>query len=268
MPRNKKRILQIFITLLIVYFVICTALYLFQERIIFLPEKLDKSYRYNFDLPFEEMNIATGDGQSLNGLLFRAENSKGLIFYLHGNAGSLADWGYVAERYTALQYSVFILDYPGYGKSTGSIRSKEQLLGVVQEAYDFVKTGFDEDSIIILGYSIGTGPAAHLASKNHPRLLILQAPYYSLADLVRHTFKIVPTFLLRYNFETAAYAKECKVPIIIFHGDRDEVIYYKSSEKLISELKPTDKLITLKGQGHNGITDNPYYLAALTDLLK
>jgi pimeloyl-ACP methyl ester carboxylesterase len=119
----------------------------------------------------------------------------------------------------------------------------------------------------VLGYSIGTGLASRLASENNPNLLILQAPYYSLTDMMRHTFSIIPTFILKYKFETNKYLEDCNMPVVIFHGDRDEVIYYGSSLKLKDEFKNKVTLITLKGHGHNGMTDNEDYRKALKQIL-
>ena len=268
MLSTRKIILRTLKLLLIFYVLICVGLYFFQEKLLFFPDKLDKTYKFSFTQPFDEINIKTKDGKSLNGLLFKTDSSKGLVFYLHGNAGSLDNWGDVAKRYTDLHYSVFILDYPGYGKSEGAIKSKSKLFDDIQAPYDKMKQQFHEDSIVVLGYSIGTGLAAHLAATNRPRLLILQAPYYSLTDMMRHTYPIIPTFLLKYKFQTNEYLKNCKMPVVIFHGDKDEVIYYGSSLKLKEEMKTGDTLITLKGQGHNGITDNPDYVAAIKTVLR
>ena len=253
--------------LILFYIVLCAGLYFFQERLIFFPDKLDKDHKFPFNQPFEEVNIQTRDGKLLNALLFMADSAKGLVFYLHGNAGSVDSWGEVAERYTSLHYNVFVLDYPGYGKSEGSIKSKAQLFDAIQTAYDEMKKRFQEDSIVVLGYSIGTGPAAKLAATNRPKLLILQAPYYSMTDMMRRTYPFIPTFLLRYQLQTSEYLKDCKMPVVIFHGDQDEVIYYGSSLKLEKEMKSGDTLITLVGQGHNGMTDNPDYIAAIKKFL-
>jgi uncharacterized protein len=267
MLSTKKILLRTLKLLLILYIVICIALYLFQEKLIFFPDKLDKDYKFSFVQPFEEINIKVHDGNSLNGLLFKSDSTKGLIFYLHGNAGSVNSWGEVAKRYTDLHYDVFILDYPGYGKSTGTIKSKAQLFDDIQSAYDEIKKRYSEKQIVVSGYSIGTGVAAYLASTNRPKLLVLQAPYYNLSDLMRHTYPIIPTFLLRYKFETNQYLQKCKMPVVIFHGTRDEVIYYGSSLKLKKQMKQGDTLITLNRQGHNGITDNPDYITAIGTIL-
>ncbi len=258
------RIAQIVLGL---YVIVCGLLYFYQEKLIFIPQPLQKTFQFQFGQPYEEWYIRTRDEAQVHGLLFRAEQSKGLIFYLHGNAGSLASWGTVAKTYTDLHYDVFMLDYRGYGKSEGTIEGEEQLFADNQATYDELKKKYPEEKIIVLGYSIGTGMAAQLASANKPKLLILQAPYYSLTDMMRHTFSWVPTFLLKYKFETHEYLKQCKMPVVIFHGNRDEVIYYGSSIKLQQEFKTQDVLITLNNQGHNGMTDNPDYQAVMRSLL-
>ena len=249
------------------YIIICILLYFFQEKLIFLPEKLGKNYKFSFDQKFEDINIRTADNTLLNALLFKADSSKGVIFYLHGNAGDLSSWGEAAKTYTDLNYDVFMVDYRGYGKSEGKITSQKQLFQDNQTAYDELKTKYSEDKIIVLGYSLGSGLAAKVASTNNPKLLILQAPYYSLPDLVRHTMRIIPTFLLKYKLNTADYLKECKMPVVIFHGKQDEVIYYGSALKLKVEFKKQDTLITLIGQGHNGITENPDYKIEIKKVL-
>lgn len=255
----KKTILRILKIVAGLYIIVCILLFFFQEKLIFFPQKLEKEYKFSFVQKFEEIDIKTKDNKLLNGILFKADSSKGLIFYLHGNAGSLSSWGDVAKTYADLNYDVFMLDYRGYGKSEGSIKGQSQLFQDIQIAYDSLKNKYSEDKIIVLGYSIGTGLAAKVASTNNPRLLILQAPYYSLTDMMRHNYPIIPTFILKYKFETNNYIKSCKMPIVIFHGDQDEVIYYGSSLKLQKGFKKQDTLITLVGQSHNGMTQNLDY---------
>jgi uncharacterized protein len=267
MLSTKKLLKRTLLLTALLYIIICTALYFFQERLIFFPEKLAADYKFTFSQKFEELSFKTKGNSKLSGILFKADSSKGLIFYLHGNAGSLSSWGEVAKTYTDLNYDFFILDYRGYGKSEGQISSQNQLYNDVQLVYDSIKAKYAESKIIVLGYSIGTGPAAKLASTNSPNLLILQAPYYSLTDMMKHSYPIIPTFLLKYKFSTNEYIKNCKMPVVIFHGDKDEVIYYESSLKLKELFKNTDTLITLTGQGHNGMSDNKQYLIELQRIL-
>lgn len=242
--------------------------YILQEKLIFFPEKLATDHAFNFPQSYEEVFISSADGKRLHGLLFKVNNPKGLIFYLHGNAGSLDGWGGVAETYTRIQYDVFLLDYRGYGKSEGRIESEDQLSRDVQSAYDQMAQVYADNKIVVLGYSIGSGLAAKVAATNAPRLLILQAPYYSLTDVMNHTIPFLPAFLLKYRLETNQYIQACKMPIVLFHGDQDEVIPYSQSVKLKSLLKDSDTLITLNGVGHNGMTHDVGYVAAIERVLR
>jgi uncharacterized protein len=265
--RTKRTLINTLLLLFIFYIVLCVILFFFQEKLIFFPEKLDSDFQFSFPGKFEEIRFQTDDHTLLNGVLFKADSSKGLIFYLHGNAGSINTWGEIAKTYTDLDHDIFILDYRGYGKSEGTIKSQDQLFRDLQMVYNELKKRYNEDNVIVLGYSIGTAPAANIAAANNPKLLILQAPYYSLTDMMRNTYRIFPTFLLKYKFRTDQFIRDCKMPVVIFHGDQDEVIYYGSSLKLRGLMKRADTLITLRGQGHNGITDNPDYKTEIEKIL-
>ncbi len=78
--------------LLLFYLLICLFLYFFQERFIFFPEKLAKNESFTFQQKFEEVTIRSQDGTLLHALHFKSDSAKGVIFYLHGNAGSLRSW--------------------------------------------------------------------------------------------------------------------------------------------------------------------------------
>ncbi|MGI9583729.1 alpha/beta hydrolase [Chryseobacterium sp. RRHN12] len=263
----KKLLLGILAFFLAAYVILCVGIYFYQEKIIFYPEKLPENYKFTFDGDFDEIPIKTQDGKHLSSVLFRAQNPKGVIFYLHGNGGSIKDWGEVTQLYRSMNYDTFMPDYRGYGKSEGKISNKDQLLSDVDTAYKELLKRYPENKIIILGYSVGTGLAAKLASEHHAKLLILQAPYYSTEDEMSRKFSFLPKFLLKYNFETGEYLKTVKSPIIIFHGDKDEVINYKASLKLKNNFKKDDSLIILKDQYHNGITDNLDYQKAMKRIL-
>lgn len=259
-----KIIIVVIVILLILLF---GALYFYQEKLIFFPQKLKKSYQFNFgNQNFEELMIKTADDKLINALLFKADSSKGVIFYLHGNAGSLESWGFVTELYTYMNYDVFIVDYRGFGKSEGKITGEKQLFEDNQIAYNKLKERYKEEDIILLGYSIGTGMVAKLAAENKPRLMILQAPFYSFAEMLSKQFSF-PSFLLKYKLHTNMYLKQCKCPVITFHGDRDEIVNYKWSVKLKEEFKDKIELITLHGEGHNEITTNETYQRELHRIL-
>ncbi|NOU58520.1 alpha/beta hydrolase [Marinifilum caeruleilacunae] len=252
---------------LVLYVAFCAGLYFLQENFIFFPEKLEADHSFHFTQKFEELEFNTADGINLHGLLFKADSAKGVIFYLHGNGGSLRSWGNVAQNYTSLNYDVLMLDYRGYGKSEGEISGQEQLYTDNQLVYDELKKIYKEEDIVVLGYSIGTGLAAKLASDNLPARLILQAPYYSLTDMMRQRFSFVPTFLLKYKFATNEYLKNCSMPVTIFHGKDDRVISYQAAVQLRMDFPDKVELISLENQGHNQMTDHPKYQSELKRIL-
>ncbi|MDO7845234.1 alpha/beta fold hydrolase [Hymenobacter sp. M29] len=249
------------------YVVLCAVLYFKQESLLFSPSRLPADYRFQFPGRFEERWTKMADGTRLHGLLFHAPNAKGLVFYLHGNGGDVSSWATAAPVYTRLGYDAFFLDYRGYGKSEGRITSQQQLLSDVQTAYRQLLPEYPESRTVILGYSVGTGLATWLAAHEHPRMLILQAPYFSMRDLAKRLYPFVPGFLVRYPLPTNELITKVQAPVVLFHGDHDEVIYYQSSVRLKALLKPADRLVLLPGAGHNGMTDNPYYQRELARIL-
>jgi uncharacterized protein len=253
----------------IIYLLIVSYIYFNQEAMIFQAVKLPKEYKFDYNQYFEEINIKSFDNTILNGLLFKSkEASKGLIFYLHGNAGALNTWGNIAENYTNLGYDIFILDYRGYGKSEGEIESELQFNNDISAVYKVLLSKYKEEKVTIIGYSIGTGPATFLASNNNPKQLILQAPYFNFLELSSGRVPFIPNFLKKYNFETNKLITKVKPPIFIFHGDKDQVINYNNSERLSNLLKPNDHFYTLKGQDHIGINENKEFLEELKNILK
>lgn len=238
-----------------------------QEKIIFHPEKLDADYTYNISSDFQEFNIKTGDGVTLNALLFKADSSKGAVIHYHGNSGNISHWEDRTDIYTDLGYDFFIMDYRGFGKSSGTIESESQLFDDAQLVYDTLLTYYKEENIIVEGYSVGSGIAAEIALNNNPKELLLLAPYYGLKDLMRHTYPILPTFLLNYPLATFERIPKINVPITIFHGNEDQVIPFNSSERLSKLLKEEDTFISLNGCGHNAVQSQEGYLNELALIL-
>ncbi len=250
------------------YLILCVLMYLNQENFIFYPLKINKDTKFTYTEKFKEINLETNDGITINNLYFETENPKGVVYFLHGNAGNLSTWGNVASVYLESGYNVFITDYRGFGKSEGNISNEKQLFEDAQLGYDFLKKEFKEDQIIIVGYSIGTGIASYLASKNNPQKLILQAPYFNLKTEMKSRFPFLPTFILKYPLENNLYLSKVKSPIFIFHGEKDYVIAPENSLQLKPLLKDKDTIFLLKNQGHIGINNHSQYQKELIAILK
>jgi dipeptidyl aminopeptidase/acylaminoacyl peptidase len=99
----------------VLYLLYVSYIYFNQAEMVFIANKLPENYKFELNQKFEEITIPSFDNKKLNGLLFKTPQPKGLIFYLHGNAGSLDSWGNNAEIYTNFGYDIFFLDYRGFG---------------------------------------------------------------------------------------------------------------------------------------------------------
>lgn len=240
----------------VIYVVIVSYVYFNQVGMVFQTSQLSKDYQFDFQQKFEEINITSFDDVKLNGLLFEAEKSKGLIFYLHGNAGTLETWGKIAKIYTRLGYDIFILDYRSFGKSEGEIENEEQLNKDVSVVYKTLTKRYPENKIIITGYSIGSGLATILASENHLKALILQSPYYSFTELSSSRVRFFPDFMKKFHLETFRYLPKVKAPIYIFHGTDDQLISCSNSVRLNKLLDFKGHFYALKDQGHIGMNEN------------
>jgi len=240
------------VTVILFVLVIFVLLFSFQDKFIFFPQKLDPSFRFTFGKSFVERFFHPDNKVRIHALHFKMEDPRGLIYYLHGNAGSLQGWGTVAADFTTHNYDVLMIDYRGYGKSNGKI-SEKALLHDALLIYDSLVREYSEDEIIVYGRSLGTGMASYVASLRNPRLLILESPYYNLPDAARSYFPWFPSALIRYKFRNDLHLKNTRCPVSIFHGSQDEVLDVKGSLKLKPLLKPDDHLYIIEGGHHNDL---------------
>lgn len=243
------------------------TLYFFQEKLIFYPNKLNELHKFKFSIPFEEKVFTMEDGIKLNALYFKSKSSKGLIFYLHGNAGSLDNWGLKAYDFTKNGYDVLMYDYRGFGKSEGKIINEKQMYSDAAHIYKELYYNYKEKDIIIYGISLGSGLAVKLTHANHPKMLILETPYYNFYDVAKYLYPYLPTsWLLHYKFKNDLLIPEIKVPIHIFHGTNDETVPYNSSERLL-KLNKNIQLTTIKEGSHNNLNTFNLYQDTLKTIL-
>ena len=255
-------------TLIGLYLLLALALYFFQENFIFLGEPLDQDFEYHFETPFEERNFKMMDGAVINALHFKADSSKGIIFYHHGNAGNLDRWGGIAEYFIPFGYDVLIYDYRGYGKSSG-LRSEKTLHQDAQHIYEELRKDWTFDQIIIYGRSLGSGLACHLAANNPAQMLILETPFYSLQSMASWRFPVLPTSLLvKYEMLNWKRLQEANLPIHIFHGTDDDIVPYWSGKKLYEAVKDKATLSTIEGAQHNNLIEFKKYRLGMKVLLE
>jgi len=176
-------------------------------------------------------------------------------------------WGKFAVDFTRHGYSVLMVDYRGFGKSTGR-RSQKAIKRDLQVVYNKIKEKTTEDRIIIYGRSLGSGFATKLASTNHPKMLVLDAPYYSLTKVTGRYMPFMPlSILLKYPLPTYKWLKYVQCPIHIIHGTNDKLIPFKSSIKLSKVNPKLTKLHSVIGGGHKNLNNFESYHKMIRDIL-
>ncbi|WP_411895869.1 alpha/beta hydrolase [Winogradskyella sp. A2] len=252
-----------------IYIAISIALYYLQDYMLFKPEKLPEDFLFDYEnQETKEYNLETRDGAIINGLRFFPKGeSQGVVLYLKGNSKSIKGWGKFAVDFTRHGYNVLMVDYRGFGKSTGK-RSQKAIKRDLQEVYNKIKERTSEDRIILYGRSLGSGFATKLASLNNPKMLILDAPYYSLTKVTARYAPFMPlSILIKYPLPTYKWLKYVQCPIHIIHGTHDKLIPYKSSVKLAQINSKLTKIHTVIGGGHKNLNNFESYHKMLDDIL-
>ncbi len=250
--------------LLAIYLGLLALLYGVQEKLIFLPTPLSANHKFMVD-GTSEVTVAV-NGATLSALHFKQANAKGLVFFLHGNAGNLDTWFTSTKLYRDTGFDLFMIDYRGYGKSTGTIESEAQLHADVRAAFDHVVPRYAGRPVVLLGRSLGSGLAAHLAAQVQPALTVLVSPYSSMRDMARQQYPFVPAALLRYPLDSAAALAQVHTPVLLAHGENDALIPPAHSERLL-RVTPRATLLRVKQAGHGDIHLFDEYLSGLAAAL-
>lgn len=254
--------------IIIGYVILLLIVYLVQERFIFKPEKLHIDFKYKYDTPFDELFFEVSPGVRINGLHFKVKNPLGLILYFHGNTRSIKGWAKYAADFYRYNYDVVLVDYRGFGKSTGK-RSEKDMLSDMQFVYAHLVSKYTEHHMIVYGRSLGSGFATKIASDNTPRYLILDSPYYSFTKVIKRFLPILPVkYLLRYTLRTDKWIKHVNCHTYIIHGTRDWLIPVANSEKLQALNSRKITLVKIEGGGHNNLPSFHSYHNIIRDILQ
>ncbi len=251
-----------------IYLLANFVLYFWQEQFLFKPEKLPKDFEFKYpNLNFKEYNFELDEGVNINGIHFSIPDPKGVVFYLKGNSKSIKGWGKFAIDFTRQGFDVIMVDYRGFGKSTGR-RTEDDIKDDMQYIYDKVREQVDEKYIIMYGRSLGSGFAAKLASQNNPRMLVLESPYYSLTKVAKRILPFMPiSLIMRFPIRTHVYLKYVEVPIKIIHGTNDRLIPFKTSMALSKIKKESTRLYPVIGAGHNNMHTFEEYHRMMEEIL-
>lgn len=239
----------------VVYVLVWAAVWLAQERFIFQPKPLPPAHSYEFSTPFEEITLKAPDSAQLNALYFsaRRQPSRGAVLYFHGNRGNLSRWGGMHSPFTSRGYDVLMLDYRGYGKSTGQ-PTEEGLYEDAATALQWLRQRHALSRILFYGRSLGSGVAAQLAVAHTPRMLLLETPYDAIPSVIRAQVLLpLPDCTFRHQFPTARFLPQVECPVYVFAGTQDRLIPMRIAQRLQPLLNGPGHFFRIEGGGHRNL---------------
>jgi pimeloyl-ACP methyl ester carboxylesterase len=262
-----QRLLTLLALAALLYGLLLALLWWGQERLLFLPTRLAPDYKLALERDVHERTIEV-DGARLHALHLKLPAPRGVVFFLHGNAGNLESWFVDLGVFRRANFDVFMLDYRGYGKSSGRIDSEAQLHADVRAAWDAVAPLYVGRKRVLLGRSLGSGPAATLALQVQPDLTILVSPYASMRALAGEVYPWLPTaLLLRYPLATDQAVARLRTPLLLLHGERDDIVPPHHAQAL-KQVQPQARLHIVQGAGHNDLQSFDEYDAVLQQALE
>lgn len=246
-------LLQLAGLLLAAYVAVVALMWLTQERLVYFPQALDgvAVTPAAQKLFYESPRIVTEDGETLGAWWVPVADARGAVLVLHGNAGNIAGRiGYLLP-FHAMGYSVLLVDYRGYGASSGH-PSEEGTYRDARAAWQWlIAHGLKPAQIVVLGESLGGAVASELAARVQPHALILVASFTGLRALGAEIYPWLPVRLIsRLHYDTLEHLQRYRGSVLIAHSRDDEIVPYAHGERLHAAATGAKTLIAMHGD-HN-----------------
>jgi len=275
MAAVKRMLLQLLGAVVVAYGLLVVLMWLGQDRLLYFPQvgRDAVATPAKVKLPFDNVRIETDDGVTLAAWWVPANTAvtHGKVLLLHGNAGSIADRINYLPHFSAMGYAVLLLDYRGYGASSGKPTEQGTYLDA-QAAWRWLATaqGAQAGDIVVVGESLGGAVAAQLAASVQPRALILVSTFTSVQDLGAEIYPWLPVRLIsRYRYDTLAHLQSYRGPVLIAHSRDDEIVPYAHGERLYAAVAGAKSWLELRG-GHNDsfLFSRPAWVQAVAAFLQ
>jgi fermentation-respiration switch protein FrsA (DUF1100 family) len=223
---------------------------------LFFPERSLGATPKAEGLAYEDVWFPARDGVTLHGWWVPAPNARVTLLWFHGNAGNIGDRvDNIGYLHRVLRANVFIFDYRGYGQSQGSRGdlSEEATYRDGEGALAYLRSRPDVTGprLVYFGRSLGAAIAVELARAQPPAGLILETAFTTLKDVARVHYPFVPLWFLRTKYESLRKMSEIRVPLLILHGDRDEVVPLEQAHRLYAAANEPKRLYVIRGASHN-----------------
>ncbi|WP_435106201.1 alpha/beta hydrolase [Arhodomonas sp. AD133] len=258
---------------LLVYGVVLGVLWAMQGRLIHLPHVPGRELvatPAERGLSYQAVTIATDDGERLHGWFVPADNARGVLLFFHGNAGNISHRLESIELFNRLGLAVMIVDYRGYGRSTGR-PGEAGLYRDARAAWRYLtgSLGIEPRRIVIFGRSLGAAVAARLAAEVSPAALIIESAFTSVADIAARQYPVFPVrMLLQHRYDTEAALAGVESPVMAIHSRDDEIVPLDHGRRLYRNAPRPRQWLELRG-GHDGAfyTSRERYLQALDEFV-
>jgi uncharacterized protein len=206
-------------------------------------------------LDYRDLELETDDGERLHGWWIGTRSaSLGHLLLCHGNAGNVGDRVLHAALLTATGFDVLLFDYRGYGRSSGrpseegTYRDARAALACLLE-----QPGVDPARVFYLGESLGGAVALDLALERPPAGLVLLSAFTGVRELARLHYPFVPAALVPDAYQTLRRVRELRAPLLVLHGDRDEIVPLSQGEALFEAAPGPKRMHVFPGRGHNDL---------------
>lgn len=221
---------------------------------IFFPEPLISSTPQSVGLAFEDVYVTTSDDVRINGWYVPAAGSTTTLLWFHGNAGNLSDRVHqLRQLHDQLGVNIFMIDYREYGRSGGEVNEAGTYLDA-EAALAFLRGRPDPSGtrIVYYGQSLGSAVAVELARRSSPDGLILESPFLSIQEMAKVVMPYLPIgALVSTKYDSLSKIGEIHAPLLILHGDRDEVVPYDQGRRLFDAANAPKRFYTISGAHHN-----------------
>jgi fermentation-respiration switch protein FrsA (DUF1100 family) len=247
-------LLNLALMLALAYAALVALVYFFQAHLVYFPQigrgiaATPKAY----GLAYEPVTLTTADGETLAAWWVPHERAAGAVVIFHGNAGNISHRIDYLTMFHRLGYATLLVDYRGYGQSTGS-PSEEGTYRDAEAAWNWLtkERGLGARDIVVLGESLGGAVAVWLAARVNPRALVVASCFTSVPELGAQVYPFLPVRLIsRFSYDSLGTIKSVKAPVLIAHSREDDIIPFAHGRALYDAAPEPRRFLEMRG-GHN-----------------
>ena len=254
---DSGRILALVVVLALgVYAAVCILLYVFQSRLVYVPDRKIVGSPAEIGLSYQDVELISADGVRLSGWWVPQKESRGVLLFCNGNSGNISHLLGRIATYRDLGLSILVFDYRGFGASGGKPTEEGTYLDV-EAAWNYLveEREIAPEKILVYGWSLGGPIAAWLAQRHSPAKLVLESTFTSLPDLAQQIYPLLPNRLLaRFEYNTLDYLSRVRCPILVVHSREDRLIPFAHGQQLYQAFNGPRTILEIEGDHGDGFS--------------